>query len=115
MAILNIDLQSNVRFGDKEAFNVFLGDHAMAHLQYQSAMFTQTGVQVQGFDMAELGNPKEWALAHYSIHAAINNRLNLGDPADLLSFDIEHEGPFQDWLLNHSYLHDATDAILGLK
>ena len=112
---MNIDLQSNIRFGDKEAFAIFLGDHAMAHLQYQASMFTQTGVQVPGFDMAELGRQDEWALAHYEIHRAINNRLNLGDPVDLLSFDIEHDGPFQDWLLNHAYLHDATDSVLGLK
>ena len=112
---MNIDLQSTIRFGDKEGFLTFLGDHAMAHLQYQSAMFTQTGVQVPGFDMAELGVPREWALAHYEIHRSINNRLGLPDPADLLSFDIEHEGPFNDWLLNHQYLHDATDSTLGLK
>lgn len=112
---MNIDLQSNIKFGDKEAFLVFLGDHAMAHQQYQAAMFTQTGVQVPGFDMAELGKPNEWALAHYEIHRSINNRLGLPEPSDLLSFDLEHEGPFQDWLLNHQYLHDATDSLLGLK
>jgi len=112
---VNIDLQSNVRFGDREGFEVFLGDHAMAHLQYQQAMFAQTGVQVPGFDMASLGNPQEWALAHYEIHRAINNRLGLPEPADLLSFDIEQPGPLQDWLLNHQYLHDATDSVLGLK
>ena len=112
---MNIDLQSNVHFGDKEGFLVFLGDHAMAHQQYQAAMVAQTGVQVPGFDMAELGDPKEWALAHYEIHRAINNTLKFPEPVDLLTFDIEKEGPFQDWLLNHQYLHDATDATLGLK
>lgn len=112
---MNLDLQSSMRFGDKEAFLIFLGDHAMAHTQYQAAMFTATGVQIPGFDMAELGNPKEWALAHYEIHRAINSVLKLPEPVDLLDFDVERETPFYDFLINHQYLHDATDSILGLK
>lgn len=87
----------------------------MAHLQYQDAMFTQKGVQVPGFDMAELGNPQEWALAHYEIHRAINNTLALPEPSDLLTFDLGKQGPFYDWMYNHQALHDATDTILGLK
>jgi hypothetical protein len=104
-----------MRFGDREGFQVFLGDHAMAHQQYQAAMFTQTGVQVPGFDMAAMGNPADWALSHYEIHRSINSVLKLPEPSDLLTFDMEREGPFQDWLINHQYLHDATDALLGLK
>ena len=112
---MNIDLQSNMHFGDKEAFLVFLGDHAMAHQQYQAKMFTQAGVQVPGFDMAELGNPTDWALQHYEIHRAINNTLKLPDPSDLLAFEVDQEAAFYDWLINHQYLHDATDVSLGLK
>lgn len=112
---MNIDLQSSMRFGDKEGFLIFLGDHAFAHSQYQSAMFTQKAVQIPGFDMAELGNPQEWALSHYEIHRAINSILLLPEPSDLLSFDLENESSFYDWTINHQYLHDATDTILGLK
>lgn len=102
-------------YGDQAGFLVFLGDHAMAHLQYQQAMFTQTGVQVPGFDMAELGNPEEWKLAHYEIHRSINSVLGLPEPSDLLDFEITKESSFYDWMINHQYLHDATDTILGLK
>lgn len=112
---MNIDLQSNIRFGDSDSFKIFLGDHAMAHLQYQSAMFTQRGVQVPGFDMAELGRPDEWALSHYEIHRAINSVVNLPEPSDLLTFDLSKEDTFLDWMINHQYLHDATDTLLGLK
>lgn len=112
---MNIDLQSSIKFGDADAWSVFMGDHAMAHLQYQAAMFTQKGIQVPGFDMATLGHPDEWALAHYEIHRAINNTLGLPEPSDLLTFDMEKQGPFYDWLTNHQYLHDATDTLLGLK
>jgi len=112
---MNIDLQSNMRYGDEPAFLSFMGDHALAHTQYQSAMFTQKTVQIPGFDMAELGRPKEWALAHYEIHRAINSVLNLPEPADLLDFEIDKEASFQDWMLNHQDLHDTTDKILGLK
>lgn len=112
---MNLDLQSNMRYGDKQAFLSFLGDHAFAHTQYQAAMFAQTGVQIPGFDMAELGNPAEWALAHYEIHRAINSVLKLPEPSDLLSFDIERETSFYDWTINHQFLHDTTDSILGLK
>lgn len=112
---MNLDLQSNMRFGDAEAFMIFLGDHALAHQQYQAAMFTQKGVQIPGFDMAELGDPKEWALAHYEIHRAINSVLLLPEPTDLLDLDLEHEPRFYDWTINHQYMHDATDSLLGLK
>lgn len=112
---MNLDLQHNIRFGDKDGLQVFLGDHAMAHLQYQSTMFTQRAIQVPGFDMAALGHAQDWALSHYQIHRAINSNLGLADPADLLAFDIEHEGPFYDWMVNHQYLHDLTDSVLGLK
>lgn len=112
---MNIDLQSSARFGDREAMLIFLGDHAMAHLQYQSAMFTQQAVQVPGFDMAELGNPSDWALAHYEIHRAINSVLKLPEPVDLLEFDLSKENSFYDFFINHQYLHDATDTLLGLK
>lgn len=112
---MNLDLQHNIRFGDVDAFLIFMGDHAMAHTQYQAAMFTQQGVQIPGFDMAELGDPKEWALAHYEIHRAINSVLKLPENTDLLTFDLKREGPFYDWFINHQYLHDATDTLLGLK
>jgi hypothetical protein len=112
---VNLDLQSNMRFGDVDAFMIFLGDHAMAHQQYQAAMFAKKSVQVPGFDMAELGNPKEWALAHYEIHRAINSVLKLPEPVDLLAFDLENEVSYYDWLENHQLLHDTTDSLLGLK
>ena len=112
---MNIDLQSGIRFGDTDGYLQFLGDHAIAHTQYQQAMFKQTGVQVPGFDMAELGKQHEWALAHYEIHRAINSVLGLPEPADLLDMDVEKESSFYDWMINHQYLHDATDTILGLK
>lgn len=112
---MNLDLQSTMQFEDEEAFKVFLGDHAMAHTQYQAAMFSQRGIQIPGFDMAELGNPGEWALAHYEIHRAINSVVGLAEPTDLLDFDMEKESAFYDWTANHQDLHDATDSILGLK
>ncbi len=112
---MNLELQSTMRHGDQEAFLQFLGDHAIAHVQYQQAMFTQTGVQIPGFDMAELGKPEEWALAHYEIHRAINSVLRLAEPSDLLQFDIERASSFYDWTANHQNLHDITDAVLGLK
>lgn len=112
---MNIDLQSNMEFGDADSFLVFLGDHAVAHTQYQSAVFTQRGVQIPGFDMAELGDPQEWALAHYEIHRAINSVLSLPEPSDLVTFDLTKETSFYDWVINHQYLHDATDSLLGLK
>jgi len=112
---MNIDLQSNMRYGDEAAFLSFMGDHAFAHTQYQSAMFAQNGVQIPVFDMAELGNPREWALAHYEIHRAINSVLKLPEPSDLLDFEIDKAPSFEDWMLNHQDLHDTTDKILGLK
>lgn len=112
---MNIDLQSATVFGDADGYLEFLGDHAMAHLQYQQAMFTQAGVQIPSFDMAELGRPEEWALAHYEIHRAINSVLKLPEPSDLLDFDIEREASYYDWMNNHQSLHDVTDAILGLQ
>ncbi len=112
---MNIDLVSNMRFGDREAFLIFLGDHALAHTQYQAAMFAQKGVQIPGFDMAELGNPQEWALAHYEIHRATNSVLLLAEPTDLLDLDLDNEARFYDWIYQHQLLHDATDTILGLK
>ena len=30
-------------------------------------------------------------------------------------FEIKKESSFYDWMINHQYLHDATDTILGLK
>jgi hypothetical protein len=112
---VNLDLQSNMRFGDAEAFMIFLGDHALAHQQYQAAIFTQKGVQIPGFDMAELGDPKEWALAHYEIHRAINSVLLLPEPTDLLDLSLDNEKMWYDWTTNHSFLHDAIDSLLGLK
>lgn len=112
---MNIDLQSGTVFGDRDGYLSFLGDHAIAHQQYQAAMFAQTGVQIPGFDMAELGNPNEWALAHYEIHRAINSVLGLPEPTDLLDFSVDKEDTYYDFMINHQYLHDATDGILGLK
>ena len=111
---MNIDLQSKLEYGDTQGLLVFLGDHASAHQQYQSAIFSQKGVQIPGFDMAELGNAKEWAFSHYQVHLAINNVFGFVEPSDLLSFDLESKSAFYDWFLNHRFLHDQTDQALGI-
>lgn len=78
-------------------------------------MFAQFGMQISGFDMADLGNPEDWKLFHYEIHRAINGALGLPEPADLLDMDLKNEQNFNDFMLDHQYLHDFTDKILNLK
>lgn len=112
---MNIDLQSNMRFGDREAFLTFLGDHAIAHTQYQSAVFTFNGKQIPGFDMAEFGAQQDWLAEHYEVHRALYSALGLGDAPDLETVDFGKEGQFQDWMQNHQLIHDTIDSLLGLK
>lgn len=112
---MNIDLVSNMRFGDKEAFLVFLGDHAMAHLQYQTAVFAFNGQQIPGFDMAEFGQQQDWLAEHYEVHRALYSALGLGDAPDLQTVDLGKETQFYDWTQNHQLIHDTIDSFLGLK
>jgi hypothetical protein len=111
---VNIDLQSEIRFGDRAGLLYFLNDHALAHQQYQAAAFTLYGISLPAFDMAEIGNPEDWKAFHYQIHRAINSTIKAPDPVDLLNFDLGNQRSFQDFMLNHRYLHDITDTALGL-
>jgi hypothetical protein len=111
---VNIDLQSEIRFGDRDGLLYFLNDHALAHQQYQAAVFALNGTSVPGFDMAEMGDPEDWKVFHYEIHRAINSTIGAPDPVDLLNFDLGNPESFNNFMLNHQYLHDATDKALGL-
>lgn len=112
---MNIDLQSTMRYGDVDALEQFLGDHDIAHTVYQQAVFTQKGVQIPGFPMAQLGNANDWLQMHQMVHRALYATLGLGDSPDLASFDLSEEGQFYDFMYNHQQIHDIIDNALGLK
>lgn len=111
---MNIDLSSEIRFGDRQGLLYFLNDHAISHQQYQAAVFSLYGLSIAAFDMAEIGHPEDWKVFHYEIHRAINSTINAPDPVDLLNFDFSKKESFQNFMQNHQYLHDATDKALGL-
>lgn len=107
---MNIDLQSQVTFGDSTSMMIFFGDHAFAHQTIAEAI---TDVTLQ-FPLVEVDNIYDWLEYHAAQHDSINAALNLTAPADLREVDLTDESQFYDWMNNHMMLHDVINQTLGL-
>lgn len=110
---MNIDLQSQLTFGDKQSMLIFLGDHAFAHDTIADTIADADYPTVK-FPLVEIGNIADWIQYHAAEHDSINTALNIGSPPDLRDVNFDDEQQFYDWMLNHRLLHDVINSTLGI-
>lgn len=108
---MNIDLQSEVVFGDVNAMMIFFGDHAFSHQTIAQNIPTSN---ILVFPLVEVENFVDWLNYHGNEHDSIATALNLSVPADIRDVDFSDQTQFYDWMYNHRMLHDLINTTLGI-
>jgi len=132
---VNIDIYSQIKFGDADGLRQFFGAHRFVHQETASALYTQYGVQQSTFGVSNSLAEEQWAekmrqkkhgempqaLKDWlAIHAVIHNQtyVTLGASADsvpdLSTVDFSDEQAFNDWMSSHQQMHDYEYSQLGL-
>ena len=113
---MNIDIASDIEFGDEDGFVDFLASNELNHQQQQEAML-KAGLDA---DYAPLySGPKvdqNWLGTHYMVHLDQFEKLGLGadNLPDISQCDFSDEQQFADWMADHAYIHDVVNSVLGL-
>jgi len=132
---MNIDVYSQIVFGDTQALKVFFLAHRFAHDQESKALSDRYGGAFSTFGMSSPVAEETWAqmmqeepprptpppLADWLLfHAAIHNTTfqtiqSIGVVApDISVADFSSPTQFYDWLLVHQLMHDYERQALGL-
>jgi hypothetical protein len=117
---VNIDIFSNMEFGDPEGWKVFNLNHNYIHQTYSDLIVVKYNIQIASYDLsqANLGDRMQmqgWLQTHDQVHQAISQALNLGVSPDLETVDLTQKEQFYDWMYYHQLIHDQIDLILGVQ
>ena len=131
---MNLDLQSQMAYGDREGLADFLLVHRLVHQQVDAVIAqAQRGImpsatinssaaeQVWGALMdpdAEISVQdaqvmQDWLQVHANLHQAEYTALNLGYAPDLSQVDFGDEAQFYVWMYAHAAIHDTLDQATG--
>jgi hypothetical protein len=132
---MNIDLDSQMRYGDTEGLRNFLLHHQQIHSQIQTAIFARTGALLPSLlpsSAAEdawiavmrstvSGQPApsphaliDWLQFHSDLHNQEYSALGQGQAPDLSVADFSKPDQFEDWMYAHQQLHDQLATFLGI-
>ena len=130
----NIDLASQIRFGDVVGLRTFLLQHKQDHDAIDGAIQTtqarlltagsllsiaaeQTWVQlmVQPDEPTDQRALQDWLADHGNLHDSEYAALGLADAPDLTEVDFSKADQFYDWMLAHAQLHQIEKNVLGLS
>jgi len=127
---VDIDLQSQMNFGDAESLRDLFLVHRFVHDQYaaqivaKGGQVTPTGglsselalaewvVTMQGDAPGLMPALGDWLQLHQNLHQAEYQAVNAGLMPDLVDVDFSDEQQFYDWMELHRDLHKQQDAVL---
>jgi hypothetical protein len=110
---MNLEIETRMPFGDKEAFMEFLLSNEVAHNTFGAAL-SRLGHFVTTPN--PIGNPMDhpdWLLDHYQRHRDECAPLRISVP-DIQSVDLKDEVQFSDWMETHANLHSLQNSALGI-
>lgn len=105
---------ASLPFGDKDAWKVFLLQHALAHKaisDYLAAQNTPTDTLVFPDDA---GGQKPWLLQNALAHQQNYDLLNLGSIPNLEEVDLTKQEEYYSWMLFHAQIHAQENLAAGL-
>ena len=133
---MNLDVISQINFGDAKALRDFFLAHRFVHDQTASALTAKFKLPVSSFgvtdELAERawidsmdpnrrGAPtsaslQAWLNIHNTIHVNTYSLLgqSVNDAPDLSQVDFSRQDQFYDWLYTHQTMHDFEQVSLGL-
>lgn len=131
---MNIDLVSQMRFGDVAALRDFLLVHRLVHGELNSAI-AQAGLgstpsvfldsdnvarawaaRMQGAELTQDEGAAlvDWLQRHASLHQAEFDAVRFGIAPDLAVVDFAAPTQFATWMTEHQEIHAAIGAVLGV-
>ena len=133
---MNLDLASQLAFGDLEGLRNFLLLHRVVHDQEAAALTAKFHSPVSTFGVMDEAAEAEWARLMRSkpgtkaslalvnwlyLHAQIHNQsyalLNGATTVapDLSQVDFSSASQFNDWMYVHQQMHDFEQSSLGIQ
>lgn len=128
---MQVDLASQIQFGDASGIRDFMLVHRMAHaaislgfeqrnvppmslVALESAAATEAWIAtMQGNDQPEALS--DWLRLHYDLHQAEFNALGFGQAPDISTVDFRSPLQFYDWMFAHATMHDQVATALGVS
>ena len=137
---MNLQIQSDMAYGDEEALGDFLLVHRLVHLACDAVITAATnasmpnsvldndrarqqwtelmrfGVDPRGY--AEVPSSEalqDWLYWHDNLHKAEYAFLNLGLAPDLTDVRFNDPRQFYDWMFLHSSVHDTLSKATGVS
>lgn len=128
----NIQVVSQMQFGDTNALHDFALAHRFAHAQIDAKIAALGGgampdvaldsdaaiavwaAAMQG-ESVDADPLNDWLQLHGALHQAEYSALGLGYAPDLTTVDFRSQGQFYNWMFSHSIVHDTLDTRLGIS
>jgi len=131
---MNIQPQSQTRFGDEAGIKDFFFWHRLAHIEIDrvitnaqafslpnATLDSQAAVDTWVRQMKADPNIGEedkralfdWLQLHATLHQNEYQALGLGQAPDLGVVDFSQQDQFDDWMYQHSAVHDALNTATG--
>lgn len=113
---MNLDIASDIEFGDEDGFLEFLAMNEINHQQQQEAML-KAGFDADYAPLFTSPNVDEnWLGTHYLIHLDQFEKLGLGasNLPDISQCNFKDPDQFAEWMANHAYIHDVVNTVLNL-
>lgn len=127
---MDIDLQSQMNFGDEESLRDLFLVHRFVHDQYSAQIVAQGGlptptaglsseialadwvVTMKGDSPGLMPALGDWLQLHQNLHQAEFQAVNTGFLPDLVDVDFSDQQQFYDWMELHRALHKQQDSVL---
>jgi hypothetical protein len=132
---VNIQIESQMFYGDEQALRSFFFVHYLVHKQVDSVIASRSlgsnanatidsSRALDGLVQAMLKPPQrdegaaralsDWLQLHADLHQAEYAALQLGLAPDLGVVRFEDESAFYDWMFAHAAVHDTLGAATGI-
>ena len=129
---MNIDVQSQMQYGDEGALRDLFLVHSLVHDEYAKAIATKRGTPTPTGGMRSNYALDEWAAVmrkeipagaailadwlqlHNNLHQAEYEALGFGLSPDLSEPDFTDESQFYDWMFAHNQIHLLVGKALGV-
>jgi len=130
---VNIQVQSQMFYGDEASLKDFFFVHRLVHLRVDQVINTAGGgsmpnatldndnalstwvKQMRKEPLAEEEDRSlfDWLQLHANLHQFEYQALGLGTAPDFGVVDFSSQQQFDDWMFEHSAIHDTLNAATG--
>lgn len=129
---MNIDLQSQMQFGDEQALRDLFLVHRLTHDAYAKAIvakggpstptgglsndaaLAEWGALMKGDDVGSAAILRDWLELHQNLHQAEYSALGFGQLPDLANIDFSQASQFYDWMAGHADIHAVVGRATGV-